>query len=238
VETAAVVAIVLLAGAVQGAAGFGFGLVAVGLLSSLTTVREASVLIVFATLSLNLFIFWRLHASFRFERLVPLIAGAAVGIPLGIALLIKADPVVLQRILGGVLLIGVGQGFIPRLAGRPWHPIYLGIPCGVFSGALSGAFGTGGPPLALYVSSQDFDRFRYSATLQFLFAANGIMRTAGLALSGLLTGRVLYLSTIAVVCAVLGAWLGLKVLRRLPDAALRQAVRGLLLVLAVRCLFW
>lgn len=235
---AAILAILVLAGAVQGAAGFGFGLVAVGLLSTLTTVKEASVLIVFATLSLNLFIFWRLRASFRFDRLVPLIAGAAAGIPLGIMLLVRVDPAALQQILGVVLLLGVVQGFIPMLAGKRWHPVYLGVPCGLFSGALAGAFGTGGPPLVLYVSSQDFDRLRYSATLQFLFAVNGVMRSCWLAVSGLLTQRVLCLSVTAVCCAVIGAWLGLHMLKRMPERVLRRYVRALLLVLAIRCLCW
>lgn len=70
--------------AVQGAAGFGFGLVAVGLLGSLLPIKDASVTLVLASLALNCFIFYRLRSHFRWKRDWPMVISALVGVPLGV----------------------------------------------------------------------------------------------------------------------------------------------------------
>lgn len=235
-ETAAILVIMTLAGMVQGAAGFGFGLVAIAVLSLLIDIRDASVMLVLASLSMNIFIFWRLHTHFKRDRVMPMIVSAVLGVPLGVWLLVEADPIVLRRILGAVLILTVVQGLIPALAKRRWHPLYVGVPCGVFSGAFSGAFATGGPPAVAYVASQNFDRFRYSATLQLVLGTSAIARILCLGFSGMFTRRILTLSVSGVACTVLGAWLGLSVLKRLSDKKLKKGILGLLAVLGIKYL--
>ena len=101
---------------------------------------------------------------------------------------------------------------------------------------LSGAYATGGPPLVAYVRSQGFDKFRYSATLQLVFAVNTSIRLFVLGTAGMFTKRLLALSIWGIACALIGAWIGLHVLRRMPEWALRHVVVGLLLVMGLKYL--
>jgi uncharacterized protein len=228
--------IIGLAGFVQGASGFGFGLVAIALLASVIDIKDASVLLVFSSLSINVFIFWHLRSYFRMNRVMPMIISAMGGVPLGVCLLVYADPLLLQRFLGVILLLTVGYGIIPRLANKPWHPLLAGLPCGLFSGAMSGAFATGGPPAVAFITSQRFDRLRYSATLQLVLGTCAIIRILCLGLGGMFTSSTLVLSLSSILCAVTGAWIGVHVLKKLSDRIIRRSVLVLLFVLALKYL--
>jgi hypothetical protein len=230
--------VLVAAGAVQGASGFGFGLVAVSLLGAVLPLKDASIMLVLAALSMNLYILLRLRQHFSLERMKWMLAGAVVGVPLGVWLLVQADETLLKRILGVVLLLTVAQGSIPFVKARRWHPLWIGMPCGLFSGALSGAFATGGPPAVAYVQSQRFDRFRYAAAVQVPLALAGAVRVVCLGAGGMFTTELLVLGIVGVACALAGAWLGLHALRRLPDQAVRNVVLTMLLVLGVKFLCW
>ena len=112
--------------------------------------------------------------------------------------------------------------------------MWLGAPCGLFSGALTGAFGTGGPPAVAYVATQGFDRHRYSASVQLALGVAALLRLPCLAAGGLLTWQILALSAAGGIAAAIGAWLGLHVLKALPEKGLRHVVMAMLLVLAVK----
>ncbi len=107
----------------------------------------------------------------------------------------------------------------------------------MFSGALSGAFATGGPPAVAYVQSQHFDRFRYAASVQTALAIAAVVRIVSLGATRMFTPQLLTLRVLCLVCAVSGAWLGLHALRRLPDHAVRTVVLVMLLILGLKYLF-
>ena len=76
-----VLAILALAAAVQGAAGFGFGLVAVALLGAVVDIKAALIVPVLGALSVNATIFVRLRGHFRWRRLTPLVLALLAGVP-------------------------------------------------------------------------------------------------------------------------------------------------------------
>lgn len=227
-------AIFCVSGIVQGATGFGFGLVAVSLMSLLVDIREASVMLAPASLAMNLFILMRLRGHFRFGRIVPMFAGAVIGVPIGIWFLFRADPEALHLALACLLLVTVVQNCIPGLARKQWHPVFLGVPCGLLSGVMAGAFASGGPPAVAYVVSQRFDRLRYAATLQMAFALSSLTRILILGGGGVFTRDQLALAAAGMGFAVFGAGLGLHLLRLQSDLSVRRVVLSLLALLAVQ----
>jgi uncharacterized membrane protein YfcA len=231
-----IAAVLTVAGAVQGVSGFGFGLVAVSLLGGVLSLKQASIMLALASLSMNLYILFRLRSHFLLNRMKGMLAGAFFGVPLGVWFLVEADEIVLRRILGIVLLLTVAQRLTPFIKEKRWHPVWLGVPCGLFSGALSGAFATGGPPAVAYVQSQQFNRFRYAASVQVPLALAAGVRVGCLGVARLFTPRLLALSLLGVACAVGGAWLGLHALKRLPDRIVQTVVATVLLVLGVKFL--
>lgn len=64
-----IIAVLIAAGGVQGMSGIGFGLVAVSLLSGIIPLRQASIMLILASLSMNLYILQRLRKHFSLERM-------------------------------------------------------------------------------------------------------------------------------------------------------------------------
>ncbi len=236
-EIILIVTVFFVGGLVQGAAGFGIGLVSMALLGLLMPVREAAVINVLAALCINFFMLWRLRRHLSFERILPLVPSILLGVPLGVGLLVHAPEEVLNGILAAILIIAGSQAFLgsgSESEPRRWHPLYAGIPCGLFSGGLAGAYGTGGPPLVAYVLSQGFGRRRYAASVQILLAIGGSIRFAEMTRRGLIFEPGIPLLLATAVGAVGGAFLGLCILHRLPDQIFRRIVALFLLFLAVR----
>jgi uncharacterized membrane protein YfcA len=230
--------ICLLAGTLQAVIGFGFGLVAIALLAFFFDIKEASILLVIAGLSLSCYIFFRLRSHFKLDRMQFFIAAAIVGVPLGVFFLISADPVFLKRILGGLLVLSGIQRLIPYLAKHRWHPTFAGLACGLFTGALSGAFGTGGPPAVVFVASQQFDKYRWMATLQVVFALTAVMRLITLSGSGVLNQHQLLLSAWGGLCAVIGGRWGLHILTYFSADHLKWLVTIMLFILGMQFLLF
>ena len=229
-----IISIIMIAGFVQGAMGFGFGLVAISLLSIFINIKEASLILILSGLSLNVFIFIQLCNEFKFEKILSLFICSLIGVPLGVLVLEKADALLLKHILGWILLLSVTQRLIPTLRSKKWHPYWLAIPCGFFSGTLTGAFGTGAPPIVAYISSQNFGKMRYSASLQFILGTSAIIRLAFLSYSGMLTLKIFTISFIGSIFVLIGAYLGLKVMEKIQDNIMSYIITFIFFILGIK----
>ncbi len=231
-ELLVIVAGTFIAGLLHGGVGFGFGLIAVSLLSLALDVKEASIVLVLGTLGLNASLFVRLRKHFLPDRVAPFLVAAVAGVPLGVLFLVKADSHFLTRFLGILLLVSAVQRLVPHLARHRWPPLSLGIPSGLLAGALAGAFGTGGPPAIAFVASQNFDRLRWAATMQAFFGLSAVTRLITLTTGGVFDQRLLLLSLTGAAGAVAGGFFGLAMLRRMSPATSKSLIAILLLALA------
>jgi uncharacterized membrane protein YfcA len=214
-------AILFFAAAVQAITGFGFGLLALALLGLVMDVRGASAAIAFVALFLNALLLAKYWRAFRFERVWPMIVATAAFAPIGVLFLQRAPSGSLLVVLGLVMVASFVQlRFAPKRARQPWHPVYLGVPCGVVGGWVGGAFGTGGPPLVAYLVTQDFPMPRYIASLQVAFGLASGARVVALAQSGFFTPPAILQVTAGCGAALLGMALGLWVARAVSKTAL------------------
>src|SRR5246127_2519241 len=89
---------------VTGVAGFAFGLVAAGVwLHILTPMQTATLIIAFGLVVQGISV-WKLRYALRWSRLWPFLLGAALGVPLGVAILGWARPDHVRTAIG-VLLV-------------------------------------------------------------------------------------------------------------------------------------
>jgi uncharacterized membrane protein YfcA len=222
-----------LAGLTQSVTGFGFGLVALALLGWGMEVKEASVLLAPAGLVLNVYLFWSLRRYFSWAGLVPLTVACLLAVPLGGLLLIHVRESVLSAFLGGLMIYAAVQRFLAKpddARGAYWHPVYAGVPCGLLGGLLTGAFGTGGPPLVSYLLNRPMTRLGFIASTQLLLALGNALRTLQFSLNGTYDRSYATLCLAGVVGVLLGGWGGLLIARKLSDGLLRRVVIGFLAV--------
>jgi len=231
-------AAVLISGFIHGSVGFGSGLIAVGLLGHFVGIRDASVVVTLPALVLTVVMWWRLRAHASLRRTVPLILAAFIGVNLGLGFLFGAPKRALE-VMAGVLMIATAvYGAMPGWSGKRWHPVWLGVPCGLLSGLMSGAYASGGPPVVAFLSTQRYDRLRFVASLQVTFVLLCLFRVGHLCRRGAMTGTVLFYSACACLVMIGGSFLGTLLLKRMSDRIMRRAVLLVLFVLGVLYLAW
>jgi uncharacterized membrane protein YfcA len=215
-----------LAGFVQGALGFGFGMVSMSLLPLFILVKESAPLVVIFTLPIVLLVFfahWR-HCDWRDAWL--LIIGVCIGIPLGVYVLAMAPQELMLRILGAVLLIFSVQELYRNWRGKKqFHlPKWSGFPIGILSGVLGGAFNSGGPPLVVYLYSQPWKKEKIIGTLQMIFTVSAFTRTGVMYQAGFFTPAILHIAAFAVVPVAITTFVGTRILKKVPAEQMRSIV--------------
>ncbi len=215
-----------LAGFVQGALGFGFGMVSMALLPLFITVKEATPLVVLFTLPIVLLVFcahWR-HCRWRDSWL--LVIGTIIGIPLGVYLLAVAPADLMLRLLGIVLLLFAMQELWSSWRGTAKLRLakWTGLPIGILSGMLSGAFSSGGPPVVAYVYSKSWSKEQIIAMLQLIFTVGAVLRTAVMLQGGFFTTPVVHIAIGAALPVMVTTLVGTRVLKKVPTEQMRTGV--------------
>ena len=230
------IVVVFTAAFIQGAFGFGFGLVALSLLALHFEMKTAIVILALSGAVLNLTVFLRTRKAFSFERIVPMMIAMLVAFLPGFFILYIAPDIVLRRILGCVMLLAVAQRLIPIGQDKRWHPIWLGVPCGFFGGLLQASLGTGGPPVVAYIASQKFERHHYIAAVQSVLLIGAALRFGGLALSGLFTTELVIYGVFGMVATMIGSVLGVAITRRIPERVFQIIISIMLLIIGIKML--
>jgi len=234
-EIAIVCGAVFVSGFFHGTVGFGGGLIAVGLMGRFLGVRDASIVVTFPTLILTVTVFFQLRKHASLSRTIPLILASFIGIHFGLTFLLTAQRRVLELAAGVFMIATAVYVMVPRLAHKRWHPVYMGVPCGLFSGLISGAFASGGPPVVAYMATQNLGRLEFVGSLQSVFIIMCLFRLGHLGVDGVLTPRVLVIGMFAAVSILAGSMFGVRLLKRLSDRLMKRIVIALLIVLG--CLY-
>jgi uncharacterized membrane protein YfcA len=163
------------------------------------------------------------------DELKALLPITFVGFVVGVTVLVKVPDIYLRTALGifavAVGIHGIVNPVVTRRISRWWS-----LPTGIFGGAMSTTFGTGGPIYATYLAARLSDKSQIRATMSTLIAISAIVRAVTYVVTGLVT---VALATGALLAAPF-AWLGLKVGTRIHVGLSQQQMRrviGALLVL-------
>ncbi|MHB1296599.1 MAG: sulfite exporter TauE/SafE family protein [Anaerolineae bacterium] len=230
------IGIVALAGLVSGIAGFGFGLVAMGVLIALLPVVEATVLVAVIGLFCAMLNLWTVRDRLVWrETWPPLVTTLPVQI-LGVYLLSVLDGTVLKAgvavmVLFGCLVMLWQPKGLHLEAGGPW-PYLVGVLGGVFGGAL----GMGGPPIVFYALLRGWDNATCKAVMSAYFSVTSLWRVGLLVVAGLATGPLLLKGLALLVPALAGLYLGTYIFRRLSVRLFRYAAVVVLAAMSVNAL--
>ena len=229
-ELAAVAAAITLAYTVFGFGGFGANLVALPLLAHVMTIRFAvPMLLVLDLFSASLM---GLKNRLLIDRaeLLRLLPWLLLGMVLGLLVLKHAAEHWLLTVLGAFVLSYALWSLFSRAQPRPASKRWA-VPAGLAGGVFSTMFGTGGPIYTLYLARRIIDTSRLRATIGALILGSAVVRL------GLFTGSgffgqpgLLKLSAVLVPCALVGYLIGSRLHARLPQAQVRRAIWGLLVV--------
>ncbi|WP_178133660.1 sulfite exporter TauE/SafE family protein [Vineibacter terrae] len=224
--------VALLAGVVRGFAGFGAAMILTPVFSALygPVIGVPVCLLVEFCIALPMLrgavglVDWR--------RIGLLLLAATVAVPLGVLVLLKADPEPLRWAISGVVLSAVlilAMGW--RFAGRPTRPATLAA--GAASGFLNGLCGMAGPPIAFYYLAGADGAAAVRASFIVYFGAVDLVALIGLGLQGLVTRDTLILGAILAGPYVAGGLVGQRLFPLASEAFFRRLALVILACVAV-----
>src|SRR5580692_3149449 len=214
---------------VTGVAGFAFGIVAAAVwLYALSPAQTTALIVAYGLIVQGLSV-WKLRRSIKPARLLPFLAGAVIGVPMGVELLRWTSPAL--RISVGVVLVLFSLYSLvrPQLA-----PVTAGKAAdgaiGVFNGVIGGATGLAGIALTIWCTLRGWPRAEQRATFQPIGVWVFLMTGLWLGGMGLVRADTLRLFVIGLPLLLAGTWVGLRLYARLDEAGFRKVVLGLLLI--------
>ncbi len=232
------VGVLSLAGFVQGLTGFGFGLVAMALLPSLLGMPEAQAIVTLTGIAACLTRTCISLPHVQWSSIGRLWLGAAIGVPLGFSLLAAAPQALVLRWLGAAICAMVLFEIAVARRRQVSLPPWTGWGIGLTSGALSGAFNIGGPPLVAYIYDRPWTKEQQVATLNGIFVGSGLIRLALLLGYGELRSTAIESAAWATVPMAAAILCGNWALRFVPQRHLRNGIYLALLLLGGRYLIF
>lgn len=220
----------LVAGLVQGIAGFGGGLVAMALLPLVWEIHTAvGVSAVFGVV-LNLALAFELRSHMQRVEVLPMVLAGVFGVPLGITFLHAVEVRWVMLSLGVTLLLHACWSLFGHKAsaqiGRWAAPV-----AGFVGGVLSGAFSTAGPPALMYATARHWPRDTFRANLQAFFLSTGTMSLVGFVMTDVVTVDSVSTNLALLPALVVGGWAGHRLSSRINQELFRKGVLAALLLM-------
>ncbi|MEI2414814.1 sulfite exporter TauE/SafE family protein [Orrella sp. JC864] len=219
----------VLAGFVQGLAGFGFGLVAMSLWAWVLEPRLAATLAVFGALVGQVLAAVTVRRGFDLRRLLPFVLGGLLGIPLGVALLPRLDADWFKAILGTLLCLWcpamLFSGRLPRVTAGGC--LADGV-VGLGGGMLGGLGGFTGVLPTLWCTLRGYEKDAQRAVVQNFNLSMLLVAFGSYLASGLVTAQMLPLFALVAPAMLVPTLLGARLYIGISETRFRQIVLGLL----------
>lgn len=220
-----------LGGFVNGLAGFGTGLVALGLWLHVVEPALAAPLVVICSVVAQLQSLFAVRRAMDWRRLWPFIAGGLAGVPLGVAALAQVPAEAFRTALGAFLVVyAAGMLLSGRLPVITWGGRAADAVVGLGGGILGGAAGLSGPLPTLWCGLKGWTKDEQRAVFQTFNLSILACAMLGYAVHGVLTAEVGRLALIGLPGTFVGVWLGMKTYGRVDDRQFRRIVLWLLLL--------
>lgn len=225
----------LLAGLAKGLTGMGLPTVAMGLLGVLMPPAAAAAMVIVPSFVTNS---WQLLAGPAATRLLRrlrlLLLGIAVGTAGSARLLVKVDPKWSGLALGIALMLYAAFALLSPAAVVAAHvEPWLSPIVGLVTGAITGATGVFVMPAVPYMQALQLDKDELVQALGLSFTVSTIALGGGLLLHGALRMEQAALSTLALVPALAGVWLGRRLRARMSPKHFRRLFLTFLLLLGL-----
>lgn len=226
---------------VRGFSGFGSALVLTPLVALIFDPRLAVAASAVLGASIGAGIAFQARRQIDWSALRRPLTAALPCIVIGATLLARVDEKQLRKGLGIVIIIFGLRLLVPlvrRMAPhRRWSP-RIGYVVGGISGLIGGAFGTGGPPIVVYLENQIDERARLRASILGILLIFDFTRIGSYTYTGILDRDAMIASLTMLPAAFIGAQVGARLHVRVSERVFRSTLgavlvgSGLLLLLS------
>lgn len=219
--------VAVLNGLIHGYTGFGGALLMVPLLSVLYSPVEAIAMVGVAMICGSAQLYPAAARQAVWRELFPIFVGIVVFVPLGAYLLFHLDPQLVRRSMGGFILVFaviLMSGWVYRGPRGVVPSVFVGA----LAGAITGASGVGGPPIALYYLASPHPTVIQRANIVISVMVLTLTVVASVAAGGGFSTDVVLRGLFLTPAYVIGVWSGVRLFMVMPKSYFRHAALWLL----------
>jgi uncharacterized protein len=221
----------VVAGFVQGLSGFAFTMVAMSIWAWTVEPHLAAATAVFGGMAGQIFAVVAIRRGFDARMLIPLLLGAACGIPLGVAILPNLDANLFKTLLGAILVVTcpimLVAAQLPKIGadGRLADGLV-----GLVGGVLGGIGGFTGITPTLWYTLRGLEKDRLRSIVQNFNLATLTTTMGAYVVSGIATAAMIPIFAIVLPAMLIPWWIGSRVYIGIDEAMFRRVVLGLLTI--------
>lgn len=168
---------------------------------------------------------WKLIGTF--------LPGAIVGALLGSVVLVALPPSIMYLTIALFILYLCWGPKLPKMVLSKWGTVFAGG----LTTFIALFVGAAGPLVAAFIKQVHADRFRTVATFAMAMTVQHVLKVVVFESAGFSLGAWLPLLVCMVISGAIGTWVGLRLLKRLPDRYFYQFFNIILTLMALR-LIW
>jgi uncharacterized membrane protein YfcA len=206
----------LVAAFIRGTTGFGFSLVFTPFMILIMEPKAVvPVSLLLASLS-NIMVLASCFKAVNIRRLLPMIAGSLLGVPIGVFIIVIISAAILKIFIGGITVffaILLLFKLTPRFTDERLASGIAGLMCGILSTSTS----LGGPPVVLFMHTQSWQKGEIYPSLSAFFLVSTGAALVGLSFSGMVTPDILLTAASLTPGLVIGVFLGMLAFKRVNE---------------------
>jgi uncharacterized membrane protein YfcA len=226
------------AGLVQGATGFGSGIVLNAFWLHILEPSAAISLNIVSCLFVSALPIYKLRKTLDFSKLKSFVFFGVIGIPTGLLILTMTDPSIFKTTVGLILVIFSiwkfkSKDILINFKSNPTLDKFIGF----ISGILGGFAALGGILPTIWVSLQRLPKDTQRGTYEPFIFITSIAAVISFYFAGFLTLDIFYNFLKAFPALMLGSWIGIKIYALINEALFRQVILGLIFLAGLVLLF-
>ena len=226
------------AGLVQGATGFGSGIVLNAFWLHILEPSAAISLNIVSCLFVSALPIYKLRKTLDFSKLKSFVFFGVIGIPTGLLILTMTDPSIFKTTVGLILVIFSiwkfkSKDILTNFKSNPTLDKLIGF----ISGILGGFAALGGILPTIWVNLQRLPKNTQRGTYEPFIFITSIAAVISFYFAGFLTLDIFYNFLKAFPALMLGSWIGIKIYALINEVLFRQVILGLIFLAGLVLLF-
>ena len=226
------------AGIVQGATGFGSGIVLNAFWLHILEPSAAISLNIVSCLFVSALPIYKLRKTLDFSKLKSFVFFGVIGIPTGLLILTMTDPSIFKTTVGFILVIFSiwkfkSKDILINFKSNPTLDKFIGF----ISGILGGFAALGGILPTIWVNLQRLPKNTQRGTYEPFIFITSIAAVISFYFAGFLTLDIFYNFLKAFPALMLGSWIGIKIYALINEALFRHVILGLIFLAGLVLLF-
>ena len=226
------------AGLVQGATGFGSGIVLNAFWLHILEPSAAISLNIVSSLFVSALPIYKLRKTLDFSKLKSFVVFGVIGIPTGLLILTMTDPSIFKTTVGFILVIFSiwkfkSKDILTNFKSNPTLDKLIGF----ISGILGGFAALGGILPTIWVNLQGLPKNTQRGTYEPFIFITSIAAVISFYFAGFLTLDIFYNFLKAFPALMLGSWIGIKIYALINETLFRQVILGLIFLAGLVLLF-